>query len=102
MTTNAGLNSRSFPDYGLDGSDDGTQRWASSKTVVVTCYDPDKDLESIMADPHQVISVMATAICDARKDPDHRMDPEEAKQIAKCIVEALTGAGLQIVPTSKN
>jgi hypothetical protein len=56
-----------------------------------------------MADPHQVSSIMATTICDARKDhPDHRMDPEEAKQIAKCIVEALTDAGLQIVPISKN
>ena len=62
-----------------------------------------KNLESIMADPHQVISIMATAICDVRKDhPDDRMDPEEAKQIAKCIVEALTDAGLQIVPISKN
>jgi hypothetical protein len=29
------------------------------------------------------------------------MDPEEAKQIAKCIVEALFDAGLQIVPFSK-
>jgi hypothetical protein len=29
------------------------------------------------------------------------MDPEEAKQIAKCIVEALFDAGLQIVPLSK-
>jgi hypothetical protein len=56
-----------------------------------------------MADPHQVISIRATAICDVRKDhPDDRMDPEEAKQIAKCIVEALTDAGLQIVPISKN
>jgi hypothetical protein len=56
-----------------------------------------------MADPHQVISIMATAICDVRKDhPDDRMDPEEAKQIAKCIVEALTDAGLQIVPISKH
>ena len=26
----------------------------------------------------------------------------KAKQIAKCIVEALTDAGLQIVPISKN
>ena len=42
-------------------------------------------------------------ICDARKDhPDQRMDPEEAIQIAKCIVEALTDAGLQIGPISKN
>ena len=47
-----------------------------------------------MADSHQAISIVATAICDARKDhPDHRMDPEEAKQIAKCIVEGLTDAG---------
>jgi hypothetical protein len=30
------------------------------------------------------------------------MDPEEAKQIAKCIIEALTDAGLQIVPTSES
>jgi hypothetical protein len=51
---------------------------------------------------HQVNSIIATAICDARKDhPDHRIDPEEAKQIAKCIVEKLTEAGLQIVPLSK-
>jgi hypothetical protein len=55
-----------------------------------------------MADPHQVNSLIATAIRDARKDhPDHRIDPEEAKQIAKCIIEALTDAGLQIVPLSK-
>jgi hypothetical protein len=55
-----------------------------------------------MADQHQVNSIIATAICDARKeDPDHRMDPEEAKQIAKCIVEALTDAGLQIAPITK-
>jgi hypothetical protein len=26
------------------------------------------------------------------------MDPEDAKQIAKCIVVALTDAGLEIVP----
>ena len=56
-----------------------------------------------MADPHQAISIMASAICDVRKDhPDFRMDPEEAKQVAKCIVEALTDAGLEIVPISKN
>jgi hypothetical protein len=52
-----------------------------------------------MADQHQVNSIIATAICDAGNDqPDHRMDPEEAKQIAKCIIEALTDAGVQIVP----
>jgi predicted ATPase len=62
----------------------------------------DKNGGAAMADQHQVNSIVATAICDARKeDPDHRMDPEEAKQIAKCIVEALTDAGLQIVPITK-
>jgi len=41
-------------------------------------------------------------ICDALKDqPDHWIDPEEAKQIANCLLEALTDAGLQIVPLSK-
>lgn len=52
-----------------------------------------------MADQHQVNSIIATAIWDARKDhPDNRMNPEEAKQIAKCVIEALTEAGLQIGP----
>jgi hypothetical protein len=52
-----------------------------------------------MTDAHQLNSIIAAAICDARKDhPDQQLDPEQAKQIAKCIVEALTGAGLQIVP----
>jgi hypothetical protein len=30
------------------------------------------------------------------------MDPGEAKQIAKCIIEVLTDAGLQIVPSSES
>jgi hypothetical protein len=52
-----------------------------------------------MADSYQVNSIIARAICEARGDrPDQRMDPEGAKQIAKCIIEALTGAGLKIVP----
>jgi hypothetical protein len=52
-----------------------------------------------MADTYQVNSIIAAAICEARGDhPDRRMDPEEANQIAKCVVEALTGAGLKIVP----
>jgi hypothetical protein len=56
-----------------------------------------------MVDQHQVNSIIATAICDARKSrPDGRMGPEEAKQIAKCIVEALADAGLEIVPVSKD
>jgi hypothetical protein len=56
-----------------------------------------------MSDQHQVNSIIATAISDVRKDhPDGRIDPEEAKQIAKCIIDALFSAGLQIVPVSKN
>jgi hypothetical protein len=48
------------------------------------------------------LAELDTMICGARKDhPDHRIDPEEAKQIAKCLIEALTDAGLQIVPLSK-
>lgn len=58
--------------------------------------------ENSMADQHQVNSIIATAIFDCRKDdPDRKIDPEEAKQMAKCIVEALTDAGLQIAPVSK-
>jgi hypothetical protein len=54
--------------------------------------------EATLADPHQVISVIATAICDCRKDrSEQALDPEEAKQIAKCIVTALADAGLKIV-----
>jgi hypothetical protein len=51
-----------------------------------------------MTDEHQTSSIIATAICDCRKGhPDGGMNPEEAKQMAKCIVEALHDAGLQIV-----
>ena len=51
-----------------------------------------------MADQHQVNIIMATAICDCLKDnPDRRIDPEEAKHIAKCIVAALTEAGIAII-----
>lgn len=56
-----------------------------------------------MSDQHQVNTIIATAIADARKDhPDGRIDAEEAKQIAKCITDALAGAGLQIVPLIKD
>ena len=51
-----------------------------------------------MVDQHQVNSIIATAIFDCRKDHPDRMDPEATKQIAKCIIEALTDAGLKIVP----
>ena len=37
-----------------------------------------------MSDQHQVNSIIATAIYDARKDrPEGGIDPEEAKQVAK-------------------
>jgi len=56
-----------------------------------------------MADQHQVNSIIATAICDAWKGhADHRLHPEEAKQMAKCIVEALTDAGLEVVPEQRS
>jgi hypothetical protein len=55
-----------------------------------------------MTDQHQVNSIIATSICDCRKGhPKGGMDPVEAKQIAKCILEALKDAGLQVVSTSK-
>jgi hypothetical protein len=62
-----------------------------------------KNQEGTLADPYQATSVIATALCDARKDhPDHPMKPEEAKLIAKCIVEALSDAGFQIMPAQKH
>jgi predicted ABC-type transport system involved in lysophospholipase L1 biosynthesis ATPase subunit len=59
--------------------------------------------EASLADPHQVNSIISGAICDCRKDhPDGRLDPQEAKQIAKCILEALSDAGLEIVTLTKD
>lgn len=56
-----------------------------------------------LADPHQVMTIIATAISDCRKAREGTpSDPEEAKQIAKCICEALSDAGLQIVPAVKD
>jgi predicted ATPase len=55
-----------------------------------------------MADEHVLYALIAKAICDAQKDdPEHQVNPEEAKQIAKCIVEALADAGFQIAPLGK-
>ena len=52
-----------------------------------------------MADPHQVNAIIAAAICDCWKDtPDSEIKAEEAKQMAKHIVEALHDAGLRISP----
>ena len=47
-------------------------------------------------DQHQVISIIATAICECFKErPEQEIGPEEAKQIAKCVIEALVEAGLE-------
>lgn len=55
-----------------------------------------------MADQHGLYALIAKAICDARKgDPEREMSPEEAKQIAKCIVEALADAGFQITALNR-
>jgi hypothetical protein len=50
-----------------------------------------------MADEHQTNAIIATAILDSlREHPNHKLDPEEAKIIAKRILAALEDAGLQI------
>ena len=50
-----------------------------------------------MVDQHQVISIIATAVSECLNDgPDQKIGLEEAKQIAKCVVEALVEAGLEI------
>jgi hypothetical protein len=57
--------------------------------------------EAPLADPHQVNAIIATAICACRKDhPDSEIHAEEAKQMAKCILEALADAGLQVLPVT--
>jgi len=48
-------------------------------------------------DPHQVTALIATAICDWWKEQsDQPLSPEAAKHLAKCIIEALSDASLQI------
>ena len=50
-----------------------------------------------MADEHQTNAIIATAILDSVKDhPEHAIDTEEAKLIAKRILAALTDAGPEI------
>jgi hypothetical protein len=54
-----------------------------------------------LADQHQQLSLIATAISDAMTNCNAealRLEPEQSKQLAKCVIEALTDAGLQIVP----
>ena len=50
-----------------------------------------------MADQHQVNAIIAAAISECSKaHPEQAIGSEEAKQMAKCIIEALTDAGLEI------
>ena len=50
-----------------------------------------------MDDPHQVNTIIATAICDFfKRYPEKQIGTEEAKLLGKQIVEALNEARLQI------
>ncbi|MBR1272907.1 hypothetical protein JQ629_36110 [Bradyrhizobium sp. AUGA SZCCT0222] len=50
-----------------------------------------------MVDQHQVNSIIADAICECFKEhPERSIGFEEAKQMAKCVVEALADARLEI------
>jgi hypothetical protein len=53
-----------------------------------------------MTDPHQVNALVASAICECRKQIG-AIDPEEAKTIAKCIIQQLSDAGFAVVPNSE-
>jgi hypothetical protein len=55
-----------------------------------------------MTDQHQINTIIAIAIRDCRKDhPDQKIDLEEAKHMAKCILTALSDAGFRVaVPQS--
>jgi len=50
-----------------------------------------------MADEHQANTIIATTLLDSIRDhPNYNLEPEEAKVIAKCILNALEDAGLRI------
>jgi hypothetical protein len=50
-----------------------------------------------MIDQHQVNSIIASAICECFKEhPERSIGFEDAKQMAKCVVEALADVGLEI------
>jgi hypothetical protein len=50
-----------------------------------------------MTDPHQVNSIIATAIANCVFDStESKIEGEKAKHMAKCIITALTNAGLVI------
>jgi hypothetical protein len=56
-----------------------------------------------MFDEHQINAIVATALLDSFGDhPDHRLDPEEAKIVAKRILAALQDAGLKISPIDQS
>jgi hypothetical protein len=50
-----------------------------------------------MTDPHQIYSIISTAIVSCKREIEDDIDVEKAKHMAKCIVTALTDAGLDIV-----
>ena len=53
--------------------------------------------ETNLVDAHQINSLIASAIHDCRKDhPVSSIDPEEAKTIAKCVIQQLSDAGFII------
>jgi hypothetical protein len=52
-----------------------------------------------MPDPHQVNSLIASAIVECCKHHSAGpIDPEEAKTIAKCIAQQLSDAGFVVAP----
>jgi hypothetical protein len=53
-----------------------------------------------LTDPHQVNSLTASAICECQKR--HVFGPEEAKTMAKCIIEQLSDAGFTVAPNADN
>lgn len=56
-----------------------------------------------MFDEHQTNAIIATALLESfGGHSDHRLDPEEAKIVAKRILAALQDAGLQISPIDQS
>ena len=56
-----------------------------------------------MSDEHQTNAIIATALLELLSNhPAPKLDPEEAKIIAKRIVAALQDAGLQISPVDRS
>lgn len=54
-----------------------------------------------MTDQHQLNAIIATAILDSFSDyPEHKIDSEQAKIIAKRILTALGDAGLHVTAQS--